>query len=158
MRLEIGCGDKPLEGYTHLDCRELPGVDIVDDATTLSKIKNGSCEEIIAIQVLEHFSHRDTLNILKLWHSKLAPGGVLHLEVPDLELFCRLWTNDYIKEPWAFVAIYGSQDYDGNYHKAGFSVRYLTYLLFHAGFLKIENLMADKSNPNCEIKLRAYKR
>jgi len=157
MRLEIGSGEKPLEGYTHLDYRDLPGVDIIDDATTLTKIEDNSCDEIKAVQVLEHFSHKQTLDILKLWYSKIKDGGFLEVEVPDLTRFCKLWTAGFIKEPWAFTSIYGGQEYAENYHKAGFSVEYLIQLLLLAGFVNVENLMRGQPNPNCEIKLRAYK-
>lgn len=158
MKLEIGCGEKQTKGYTHLDIRELPGIDIIDDAETLVKIKDGSCDEIMTTQVLEHFSHTKTLNILKVWYKKLKPNGILHIEVPDLKLFCTLWVNGYIKEPWAFKSIYGLQDYKKNTHKAGFSKGYLIYLLLGAGFITITDLMADITNPDCIIKLIAYKR
>lgn len=158
MNLEIGCGKNPLKGYTHLDIRKLPHIEIIDDATTLTKVKDKSCDEIKAVQVLEHFGHTKTLDILKVWFSKLKPGGILNVEVPDLKLFCYTWLKGYIKEPWAFISIYGQQDYDENYHKTGFSVKYLTWLLIQAGFDKIENLMKGKENNNCEIKLRAYKK
>jgi hypothetical protein len=157
MKLEIGAGNKPTPGYIHLDERDLPDIEIIDDARILSKIENESCDEILAKQVLEHFSHRDTLNILKIWYSKIKPGGKIHIEVPDLKLFCTLWVNGYIREPWAFVSIYGGQDYDGNFHKAGFSVEYLTYLLNQVGFKDITNLMKDIPNTNYEIKLEAIK-
>ncbi len=157
MKLEIGCGDRPREGFTNLDFRELPGVDIVDDATKLTKIEDNSCEEIRAVQVLEHFSHLETLNILKVWFSKLKEGGILHIEVPDMRKHCEMYMNGQIKEPWAFVCWYGGQDYEGNYHKAGFSVPYLTALMKAVGCTEIENLMEGKDNMNCEIKLRGRK-
>jgi predicted SAM-dependent methyltransferase len=157
MRLEIGCGERPKEGYVHLDNIKLPHVEIIDNAETLEKIEDGSCEEILAVQVIEHFSHTKTLSILKTWYQKLAPNGILQLEVPDLKLFCTLWVNGYIKEHWAFISIYGEQTYEGNFHKAGFTKEYLHYLLIEAGFNRVEDLMGNKPNPNCEIKLKAYK-
>lgn len=157
MKLEIGCGERPTPGYIHLDTRDLPHVDIIDNAEELNKVDNESCDKILSVQVLEHFSHTKTLPILKLWYSKIKPGGMLELEVPDLKLFCTLWANGYIKEPWAFISIYGEQNYPENTHKAGFSKEYLSYLLKQAGFKKVFNLMADKPNMNCEIKLQAIK-
>lgn len=158
MRLEIGCGDKPLKNYIGLDIRNLPQVDIVDDATKLDKIDDNSCEEIKSVQVLEHFSHTQTLNILKLWYSKLKIDGFLHIEVPDLKYFCYRWLKGEIREPWAFIGIFGLQDYEENTHKAGFTIGYLTFLLKIAGFVEIENLMFGKDNSNCKIVLKAYKR
>ena len=77
MKLEIGCGETPSEGYTHLDIRKLPHIEIVDNATKLTKVEDDSCDEIKAIQVLEHFSHTKTLYILKLWYKKIKKGGFI---------------------------------------------------------------------------------
>ena len=157
MKLEIGAGENPTEGYTHLDNRELPDIEIIDDARLLSKIENESCDEILAKQVLEHFSHRDTEDILKIWYSKLKPNGKLIIEVPDLKLFCTLWVNGYIKEPWAFKSIYGEQNYDGNFHKAGFTKEYLYYLFKKTGFKETYHLNGKEPNQNCELKMMAIK-
>jgi len=156
-KLEIGCGNKPTPGYTHLDIRDLPHVDIIDDAETLEKIEDESCDKILAVQVLEHFSHKKTLNILKLWYSKLKSDGELELEVPDLKLFCTLWVNGFVKEPWAFISIFGGQNYPENTHKAGFTKNYLASLLKTVGFKQVIDLMWMKPNKNCELKIIAKK-
>ena len=38
MKLHVGCGSKIFPGWTNLDIDELPDIDIIDDARTLSKI------------------------------------------------------------------------------------------------------------------------
>ena len=43
MKLHIGCGDVIIPGWTNLDIDNLPGVDINDDARTLSKISDELC-------------------------------------------------------------------------------------------------------------------
>ena len=55
MKLHIGCGEKFLPGYKHLDVREYPHIDYVTKADDLSMFADESIEEIYACHVLEHF-------------------------------------------------------------------------------------------------------
>lgn len=75
-RWNLGAGDCPLPGYKNLDRKsgfEAYPLDAPPD----------SLDEIRASHVLEHFSHRDIIDVLKDWASKLRPGGVLKVAVPD---------------------------------------------------------------------------
>jgi len=86
MKLNIGSNTQRHNGFLNLDMRDCAGVDIVDDAATLSSIEDGSCSAIIAHNILEHFSYDRTLDVLGVWVSKLQRGGVLSVGVPDAEL------------------------------------------------------------------------
>jgi predicted SAM-dependent methyltransferase len=135
MRLELGSGDRPTDGYVHLDVR--PGADIVDDASTLSTIDDGSCEEIRAAHLLEHFGHRETLHILRVWWRKLAPGGRLLIEVPDLAGHIRAWGREQDDEKLV-VYLFGEQDYPENTHRTMFTATTLDRALRVAGFRNID--------------------
>ena len=134
MRLELGSGGRPQAGWTHLDIRPDVGADIVDDATVLSKIPDGSCEAIRAAHILEHFSWRDTDRILQLWRSKLAKGGRLDIEVPNLTGHIRNWRSALSTDSSFIEALYGEQDYEHNYHRTGFTADTLHTALDQAGF------------------------
>ena len=90
MKLHVGCGEKIFPSWTNLDIDDLPGIDIIDDARTLSKIPDESCEIIYACHIFEHLGRHEVENVLKVWNTKLVKNGILRLAVPDFEkaIFC----------------------------------------------------------------------
>lgn len=97
--IEIGPGNSPIRLHPsilvkHVDRStkdELVGVHgcaedwsephIVDDGEVLSSIPDNSIDFVIACHVLEHT--QDPLSALQTWLSKIRPGGVLFLAIPD---------------------------------------------------------------------------
>ena len=56
MKLHLGCGEKFLPGYVHVDARKFPHVDYVTDKLdNLNMFADNSVDEIYACHVLEHF-------------------------------------------------------------------------------------------------------
>lgn len=53
-KLHLGCGNKFLEGYKHVDLLDLPHIDYKTSVDNLSMIENESIDEIYACHVLEH--------------------------------------------------------------------------------------------------------
>ena len=80
LRLNLGSGNLPLEGYVNVDTRERPGVDMIADATALP-VPDGAAVEVQASSLLEHF--RDPYAVLDEAHRVLAPDGVLVVRVPS---------------------------------------------------------------------------
>ncbi len=55
MKLHIGCGERFLPGYKHIDARAFPHVDYVTDKLdNLPMFKDNSVDEIYACHLLEH--------------------------------------------------------------------------------------------------------
>ena len=79
MKLHIGCGDVIIPGWTNLDIDNLPGVDINDDARTLSKISDESCDIIYACHILEHLGRHEVGSVLKTWNKKLKKNDIRKL-------------------------------------------------------------------------------
>lgn len=142
MRLELGSGGRPTDGYTHLDCRDLPDVDIIDDAATLGFIDLNSCIEIRACHLLEHFSWRETEAILAVWRDRLNINGLLHIEVPNLEGHILAWQSTRSTVAQFVEYLYGSQDYPENTHMTAFTPWSLDRALRAVGFrdITIRNL------------------
>lgn len=142
MLLDVGCGDRPFEdgrGWTHFDERPLPHVEIVGFAEDLSAyVLPGSCDEIMARHILEHFSWRDTVEILKDWKHCLKPDGLLRIEVPNFEWQSMALASAERTDEEMVEYVFGSQDYPGNFHKAAFTPRLLAIKLSAAGFDGIE--------------------
>lgn len=139
MRLELGAGERPTPGFTHMDERELDDIEIVGDVSKLTQfVQPESCDELRATHLLEHFSWRDTEDILSEWHRALKPGGFIYLEVPNLHGQMYELSRGMESEEKIVELIYGSQDYEGNYHKAGFTDRTLCNALLAAGFVNVD--------------------
>jgi len=84
MRLNLGCGNDIREGYTNVDFRELPGVDVVADLSQFPwPFDDGSAEEILLLDFLEHFPYAMTQAILLECYRVLDANGKLVIQVPD---------------------------------------------------------------------------
>ena len=60
MKLHIGCGEKFLHGYVHVDARKFPHVDYVTDKLNkLDMFEDNSVDEIYACHILEHFTRSE---------------------------------------------------------------------------------------------------
>lgn len=127
LKINVGAGKIPLDGYTNID-RSTGG-----EAYPLSQdgviFETGIADEIRASHVLEHFSHRDTLAVLKEWIRVLKPNGVLKIAVPDFDKACKLRDNDPL---WDKYLMGGH--IDGNdMHGAIFTQDKLVELMVEAG-------------------------
>lgn len=86
VRLNLGCGDKILEGHINVDYvseRKGGHVDVQCDLRALSFPENHA-DEILAVHVIEHFYYWEAKEILEHWNNKLKPGGKIILECPNI--------------------------------------------------------------------------
>jgi SAM-dependent methyltransferase len=67
--------------YPELEGQPLVHVDIVDDGEVLATIPNGSLDFIIGNHFMEHT--RNPIGTIEHWLTKLAPGGIMFLAIPD---------------------------------------------------------------------------
>jgi ubiquinone/menaquinone biosynthesis C-methylase UbiE len=98
IRLNLGCGDKILNGYINVDvAQERAGKqpDVVCDIRELRQFKDNYADEILAVHVVEHFWRWEVVGILKEWVRVLKPGGKLILECPNLRSACE----EFLKNP-----------------------------------------------------------
>ena len=134
MKLHLGCGNRYIPGWTHVDAIHYDHIDFVSPIDKLHFIPTSSVEIIYASHVLEHFYRSDVENVLKEWFRTLQPNGCLRLAVPD---FCAL-ANLYIKyQDIAIVKgpICGRQDHEYNFHYNIFDQESLVSLLESIGFI-----------------------
>ena len=138
MKLHIGCGNRIFDGWINLDIDDKRGVDIVDDALTLNKIDDNSCDIIYACHVLEHFGRKEVYEVLNNWYSKLKKGGILRLSVPNFEILCLRYLETQDIEEVTGLIVGGQKDkYD--YHKIIFDKIKITNLLLSVGFNKVKS-------------------
>jgi len=155
-RLNLGCElDKRSkeEGWVNVDIRPECEPDLVHDLTKPLPYENNTVDEILAKDILEHFSWRQVPDILKDWYRVLRPGAQIYIQTPDLATISShilsnvLWTWEQISY-W----IYGEQNVPENAHKSGFTISTLARLLTEVGF-KVKEMNKGGTN----IMAYAYK-
>jgi hypothetical protein len=149
VRINLGSGLVPLEGYVNVDMRELPGVDVVAPVDDLP-FEPESLAEISSAHTLEHFPQEQlTRQLLPYWYSLLAPGGTFRAVVPDLgSMLEQLQRGDISFEAFRLVA-YGGQEYEGDFHHNAFTPDSLRSLLEGAGFDDVRLVERGRVNGDC---------
>ena len=150
LRLNLGCGHIPLEGYLNVDRRALPGVDIVAEVDCLP-FQKGEVSELCSAHLLEHFPEEQIRReMLPYWISLLKPDGVFRAIVPDGKAMALAYTNaEYSFETLRQVT-FGGQDYDGDFHFNMFSPESLTAILKEAGMSRVELVAENRENGGCK--------
>lgn len=92
VRLNLGCGDKILEGFVNVDVVEARAgrrPDVICDLHRLHPFADASADEVMAIHVVEHFWRWEVADVLREWLRVLKPGGRMVLECPNLQSAAR---------------------------------------------------------------------
>ena len=137
VKINIGCRNRPLPTYINVDIdptNEL--ADVVDDGLTLSTFKDGSADLIESVHMLEHLSLSGYKQALLVWFSKLKPGGVVRISVPDMEKFSALLLLTGDKSLVA-SGFYGSQLDEWDFHRSLHTRKGLSADLECSGFTNI---------------------
>lgn len=87
-RLNLGSGDDYRAGYLNIDLRA-DVADLVLDASQRLPFDDGSIDEILALDFLEHHPAFRTQDILAEWRRVLRFGGLLTVKVPNLQALCE---------------------------------------------------------------------
>lgn len=158
VRINLGCGHIPKEGYVNVDRRPLPGVDMVADVRRLP-FAEGQVDEIFSAHLLEHFPIEDLVrSLLPYWFSLLRPGGRFVAVVPDADTMVR----EYAAGRYGFddlrLVTFGEQEYDGDYHFNMFSHESLAELLRQVGLDEVRMTETGRRNGACyEMEVAACK-
>ncbi|MDD4890974.1 MAG: hypothetical protein PHU85_13720 [Phycisphaerae bacterium] len=128
MKLNLGAGDIPLDGHENLDRKNGQEIYPLD-------VPDGSCDEIRASHVLEHFGRAEVPQVVNHWVQKLKVGGVLKIAVPD---FKKVASNylDGKEEPTAGYVMGGQTD-ENDFHRSLFDEELLRRVMTEAGITDI---------------------
>lgn len=135
-KLHIGCGEKYIPGFIHIDVRKLPHMDYVTPAGKLDMFADGSVDLIYSCHMLEHLPRNEVEDVLKEWHRVLKPGGILRLAIPDFEKIVEVYNKTKDLKSLLGLLV-GRQDYPENTHHGVFDFAYLTEILTGVGFKNI---------------------
>ena len=136
--LNLGCGNDKKLGCINLDARQDVQPDVVWNIEQLPfPFPDNYFDEIIAKDIIEHLPYSKVRPVLKELHRILKPGGKIYIQVPDLEaIFYKIILGIY-RDDFEAISywVYGGQDYDYNFHKAGFTIIALRKILQLQGFI-----------------------
>ncbi len=170
MKLNLGCGDKLLDGYVNVDITAREGArspDVISDLRFLDVFEDCSADEVLAVHVIEHFWHWEVSGVLNEWKRVLRPGGILVLECPNLITA----SHEFLKNPdlaalggvegqksmWVF---YGDPKWKDPLmsHRWGYTPLSLAKLLYDCGFKSVERRPAQfKLGEPRDMRLEAFK-
>jgi predicted SAM-dependent methyltransferase len=104
IKLNIGCGGRPLEGYINIDQDSLDDLKqrypenefsndlVIKDYNIFSlPYSNSEVDEVRADGLLEHLSFKEEPLFLYEVIRILKPGGKFTFSVPDFEATCKAW-------------------------------------------------------------------
>jgi len=136
MRINIGCGKKFEPEYINVDLYEDLIADKLMSAISLN-FEDNFCEEVKAIQIIEHLTFFEAIYALNEFFRVLQPKGKLVLEIPDLMKTCQLYLKSNDEQKKIILGwIYGVPD-KGLQHKFCFPAYLLTEILENTGFKNI---------------------
>lgn len=154
LKLNLGAGGSEsqfLDGFINLD-RKTGG-----EAYPLHYDDN-SLQIIRASHLLEHFPHARAQEIVDHWVSKLKPGGLLQIAVPDFSYIVRQYLAKS-PEPLEGYLMGGQVDVD-DYHKSVWDLDKLRHVLYSAGLERLsrwESEAADCAALPVSLNLQGYK-
>ena len=101
MKLHLGCGERYLEGFIHVDLAQYDHIDYEMPVDNLEIFSDNSAEEIYASHVIEYFDREEIKLVLKEWNRVLKKNGVLRLSVPNFPELIKVYetSNDLSKMP-----------------------------------------------------------
>jgi len=156
-QLNLGSGEYPLDGWESADIKG--GEHTVDLSSFPWPFRASWYDEIMASHVLEHFTRDDGVRFLEECKRILKKGAVLHLAVPDLDLFigCKLsgdwspvggyhWKNI----EWCMGGDEGETDITMRHHYM-YCWQSLARTLEGLGFEVTRRDMGEHDNPRYEL-------
>ena len=113
IRLNLGCNDLPMDGWTNIDSDIRVKPDLVADCLNLP-YEDNSVDEIYAGHLLEHTTPEE--EALREWHRVLKVGGKITITVPDVEKLLKLFNKKEIDLGLLNQVVFGANDRDEQNH------------------------------------------
>jgi predicted SAM-dependent methyltransferase len=146
MKLHLGCWNRYLPGFVHVDLCDLPHIDHQRSIDDLSIFDDNSATLIYSSHSFEYFDRNEGVNVLKEWFRVLKKGGVLRLAVPDFDALINIYKKTGILEN-ILGPLYGRMEIETNklnkdtkyiYHKTSYNYNELETILLSSGYTNIK--------------------
>jgi hypothetical protein len=156
LRLNLGCGHIPIDGYVNVDMRDLPGVDVIAPVDAVP-FEAGEVVEVFNSHLVEHFPQEQFVReVLPYWVSLLRPGGTLRVVLPDAGSMLDGFAEGTVSYDDLREVLYGGQEYEGDYHFNMYTSASLASILEAAGLTEVTVEAEGRRNGAClEMQLSA---
>lgn len=162
MKLNIGCKRTKKKDYINIDVNKKVHPDIVADVTKGLLFEDSSIQEIIAIHFLEHLFKIQVEPFLKECYRVLKPGGILEIEIPDVEKMTKAFGQKKIDFQTYIRRIFGGIAVDKTYipgmHKWGWSEKTVKELLEKLKFEVTKTTGGKYHHPKLDTFIEARKK
>ncbi|MFX0038029.1 MAG: methyltransferase domain-containing protein [Promethearchaeota archaeon] len=136
MKLNVGSGKRYEPDYCNIDLYDGILADQKISATNLP-FPDNSCEEVKAIQFIEHIGFFEALYVLSEFFRVLQSNGILIIETPDIgKAFQSYLNGNYEQQKEILGWIFGIP-HEGLQHKLCYPSKLLTEMLIKIGFIDI---------------------
>lgn len=182
--VNLGAGGEYDPYELQVDLRKEPHIDFVADIRALPYEWENQFDIAKASHVLEHFGFQQSAEVLAEWYRIIKPGGLIQIKVPDLEGIAQGIVEGrfdaYVQggiygdqgHPFWDQPAYGGYDEEDaegnkrpiprflphskahNYHKSGYTARYLIDLLKDIGFVDV---VANRDLNMWELRVQGQK-
>lgn len=124
LNLNIGSGTNRIQGYLSVDLYT-PEADMGLDCSKPLPFDAESVDNIYTSHFIEHLSRQEWMSVYPSWCYVLKPGGSIEIRCPDIVKVCQMMV-DNPRDERNHQILFGLQHTEGEYHKSGFTERYLT--------------------------------
>ena len=134
MRVNLGCGQAYMEGWTNVDESRDVKADIYMEAAEFLRQYASEIDEIYMGHVLEHIMPGDALVTLRIMNERLRPGTVISAVTPDMDAIFKAYldgevSNDQVNasfiysyvQPSPHIWCYGPSSLADLFRRAGFT-------------------------------------
>lgn len=142
MKINLGCGRRNFgEDWHHIDGGDYDHLDSHDIINL--PFEDNSVDLIYASHVVGYFNRTEIIKILNKWKSKLKPGGVLRLAVPNFKAIAKLYIEKNIPLNTFLGPLYGEMKMGKNFifHKTIYDFDSLKQLLNEVGFHSMDHYL-----------------
>ncbi|MFA5422253.1 MAG: methyltransferase domain-containing protein [Phycisphaerae bacterium] len=154
-KLNLGCGSNIKPGWINLDCKDLPGVDVVHNIEDLPlPFGDNQFDVVRCDNVLEHIEY---INLLKDIHRILKPEGLLIVRVPHFTTRLN-YSDPTHKKLFSidtfnfFVAGLTDKDYYFDFHFSRLALRKIRF--YKKGIFWLNRLIEPVIN--CSPKMQRF--
>ena len=134
VRLNLGSGDKVIEGYENLDGAE---------GDEIYPLAYSQVDVIRASHILEHFGRIESVEVLKDWVSSLKDGGLIKIAVPDFPVLLDMCTTHPVVAENMEAFIMGGQIDGRDYHKSIWDRNKLSAIMGEIGLKDIKEWTSE---------------
>jgi predicted SAM-dependent methyltransferase len=144
LKLNLGCGTDYKKGWVNIDVMPELKPDLVQDLLQPLPFPKLSVQEVLAQDILEHFTWEDAHTVVAELGRVVKLGGVVTVRVPNVDAIIEQFANDHeVRNEF----LYGTTTYTGVFgaHKVGYTPVRLAALFLLNGF-EVTTLEAIATN------------